>query len=69
MKRAFALIPAAAGAVSRVGPAALTLPVLAVGLLIACDAPTGDDRSAAGPSVTLAVVGQALIEHDPRQYH
>ena len=68
MKRAFALIPAAAGAVSRVGPAALTLPVLAVGLLIACDAPTGDDRSAAGPSVTLAVVGQALIEHDPRQY-
>ncbi|GEM_PF-916659 len=58
----------AVGTLSQVGRAALTLPVLAVGLQVACDPRAGDDASANGPSVTLAVVGQALIEHDPRQY-
>ena len=41
---------------------------IASALLVSCDAPAGDDRAATGPSATLAVVGQALIEHDPRQY-
>ena len=55
-------------AVTRGGRVAITPLVLATGLLISCDLPAGDNRSATGPSVTLAVVGQALIEHDPRQY-
>ncbi len=42
--------------------------VVASALLVSCDAPAGDDRYATGPSATLAVVGQALIEHDPRQF-
>ena len=43
--------------------------LLAAVLLGACGAPADElPRSADGPSVTLAVVGQALIEHDPRQY-
>ena len=42
--------------------------VIAAALLVCCDAPAGDDRQATGPSATLAVVGQALIEHDPREY-
>ena len=80
MKRTSALIPPAipsvhAGAtpvvltvVTRRAVAAVAMLVLATGLLISCDLPAGDNRSATGPSVTLAVVGQALIEHDPRQY-
>ena len=55
-------------AVTRGGRVAVTPLVLAIGLLISCVAPAGDDRSATQPTVTLAVVGQALIEHDPRQY-
>lgn len=43
--------------------------LLAAVLLGACGAPADElPRSADGPSITLAVVGQALIEHDPRQY-
>ena len=39
-----------------------------VALPVSCDRPPGDDASARGPTATLAVVGQALIEHDPRVY-
>ena len=42
--------------------------VIASTFLASCDGPAGDDRSTAGPAATLAILGQALIEHDPRQY-
>ena len=42
--------------------------LLAAGLVASCGAPADEPPGAAGPSITLAVVGQALIEHDPRQY-
>ena len=43
--------------------------LLAAGLPAACGAPADElQPSVAGPAATLAVVGQALIEHDPRQY-
>ena len=43
--------------------------VIAVCLPVACGTPADElPPSADGPSITLAVVGQALIEHDPRQY-
>lgn len=37
-------------------------------LPVACGAPADEPAAADSPSVTLAVVGQALIEHDPREY-
>jgi len=43
--------------------------VIAACLPVACGAPADElPPGADDPSVTLAVVGQALIEHDPRQY-
>ena len=43
--------------------------LIAACLPVACGAPADElPPSADGPSITLAVVGQALIEHDPRQY-
>lgn len=42
--------------------------VLATALPISCNPPATDEAPAPGPSVKLAVLGQALIEHDPRQY-
>jgi poly-gamma-glutamate synthesis protein (capsule biosynthesis protein) len=40
---------------------------MAVTLLFGC-ADGGDGRAIAEPSIRLAIVGQALIEHDPRDY-
>ena len=43
--------------------------LLAALLPVACGAPVDERQSGGGgPSITLAVVGQALIEHDPRRY-
>ena len=42
--------------------------LLAACLVASCGPAADPPPSAAGPSITLAVVGQALIEHDPRQY-
>ena len=46
----------------------LATSLLAVGLLAGCAAPADERPSDTTPTITLAVVGQALIEHDPRQY-
>lgn len=40
---------------------------IAIALSASCDRPATDD-AAATPTVTLAILGQALIEHDPRRY-
>ncbi len=40
---------------------------LPVCILVACAGPT-QEPSAAVPDVTLTIVGQALIEHDPREF-
>ena len=37
-------------------------------LLISCGPPTGPGPSPPAPTITLAILGQALIEHDPRGY-
>ena len=43
--------------------------LIAACLPVACGAPADElPPRADGPSITLAVVGQALIEHDPRRY-
>ena len=43
--------------------------LLATLLPAACGAPADEPQpGTGGPSITLAVVGQALIEHDPRRY-
>ena len=54
MRREFALIPA----------------IFTAALLISCGPPTGPGppTSSPNPAITLAIVGQALIEHDPRRY-
>ena len=41
---------------------------LVAGLLAACGAPVDELPADTSPTLTLAVVGQALIEHDPRAY-
>ena len=42
--------------------------VLVAALPIACNLPATDETPAAGSNIKLAVLGQALIEHDPRRY-
>jgi len=42
--------------------------IVAAVLTISCDPPVPNEVSTAGPTIRLAVLGQALIEHDPRRY-
>lgn len=45
-----------------------TVVLLAAIFLVSCGAPADQPPEGSTPPITLAVVGQALIEHDPREY-